>query len=376
MVIALAFVGVLGSAAILIVIGLRALGISGVAATDKASAATIFDLLKVVFATIAGSGGIVALVVAYRRQRVAEASNRLAEFSSTLENRKEDRERTRLLNERFATASAQLGDENAAVRLAGVYAMAGLADDWPAQRQTCIDVLCAYLRMPYPTKPPEDAKEALSWAHDREVRHTVIRVIAAHLRSTTSTWQGHDFDFTGVAFDGGDFTGAIFSGGRVRIGYSTFSAGRVDFRGAIFSGAVVHFGFAKFTGGLVDFRGAKFTDGRVDFGLAEIINGKLLFGREELDGAEISGGHLFFGDALLQGGEVDFTHAEFNSGVVDFGNARFKGTSVRCDNALFAGAAVDFSKIQLESTPPELGDPQVFREGLRRPIALQSPHAD
>jgi hypothetical protein len=49
-------------------------------------------------------------------------------------------QRTRTLNERFATAAGQLGDDKpAAVRLAGVYAMAGLADDWEANRQTCVD---------------------------------------------------------------------------------------------------------------------------------------------------------------------------------------------------------------------------------------------
>jgi hypothetical protein len=46
-------------------------------------------------------------------------------------------QRTRTLNERFATAAGQLGsDKPPAVRLAGVYAMAGLADDWPENRQT------------------------------------------------------------------------------------------------------------------------------------------------------------------------------------------------------------------------------------------------
>src|SRR5271170_854002 len=47
-------------------------------------------------------------------------------------------QRTRTLNERFATAADQLGsDKPAAVRLAGVYGMAGLADDWEENRQTC-----------------------------------------------------------------------------------------------------------------------------------------------------------------------------------------------------------------------------------------------
>ena len=66
----------------------------------------------------------------------------------------------RTLNERFATAAEQLGsDKPAAVRLAGVYAMAGLADDWEENRQTCVDVLCAYLRMPYEPDPGGDAPE-------------------------------------------------------------------------------------------------------------------------------------------------------------------------------------------------------------------------
>ena len=84
----------------------------------------------------------------------------------------------------FITIAAQLGDDQAAVRLAGVHAMAGLADDWEENRQTCIDVLCAYLRMPYEPDPGDEAPSAdrLAFRGFREVRHTVIRVIATHLR--------------------------------------------------------------------------------------------------------------------------------------------------------------------------------------------------
>jgi hypothetical protein len=101
---------------------------------------------QLVFASVAGAGALVALVVAYRRQRVAEATIALDKerYQAT-----SVQDRTRLLNERFTTIAAQLGDAQAAVRLAGVHAMAGLADDWEENRQTCIDVLCAYLRMPY-----------------------------------------------------------------------------------------------------------------------------------------------------------------------------------------------------------------------------------
>src|SRR5215813_6646742 len=119
-------------------------------------------------------------------------------------------QRTRTLNERFTTAAEQLGSDKPAVRLAGVYAMAGLADDWAENRQTCVDVLCAYLRMPYESDPGDEAAEPerLAFQASREVRHTVIRVITAHLKEGTDlSWQGLNFDFTGVVFDGGDFTG-------------------------------------------------------------------------------------------------------------------------------------------------------------------------
>jgi hypothetical protein len=76
----------------------------------------------------------------------------------------------------------------------------------------------ANLRMPYEPDPGEEAPEAerLGFRASREVRHTVIRVIGAHLRPGAAvSWQGSDFDFTDVVFDGANFYGAAFSGGRV-----------------------------------------------------------------------------------------------------------------------------------------------------------------
>jgi hypothetical protein len=82
---------------------------------------------------------VIALTVAYRRQRLSEIEV--------------DREDAKLYNERFAAAADQLSSERAANRLAGVYAMAVLADEWGPGRQTCVNVLCAYLRMPYEQPP-------------------------------------------------------------------------------------------------------------------------------------------------------------------------------------------------------------------------------
>jgi len=247
-------------------------------------------VLQLVFATVAGAGALVALIVAYRRQKIAEADS--------------VHDRTRVFNERFTAIAAQLGDAQPAVRLAGVHAMAGLADDWKQNRQTCVDVLCAYLRLPYDPDPGDDADPAQRTAYraNREVRQTIIRLISAHLRPGAAvSWQGLNFDFTGVVFDGGhwDFTAARFSSGIALFNGTEFSGGQVLFDRAEFSGAEVRFYDAKFSGGQVHF---------VD--------------------AEFSGGAVHFGDAEFSGGAVDFDSAEFSGGAVSFGGAKFSGGQV------------------------------------------------
>jgi uncharacterized protein YjbI with pentapeptide repeats len=270
-------------------------------------------------------------------------------------------QRTRTLNERFATAAGQLGsDKPSAVRLAGVYAMAGLADDWEENRQTCVDVLCAYLRLPYEPDPGEEAAgvqadraaraeaaaQRLAFRASREVRHTVIRVITAHLSGDArDSWQGLNFDFTDVVFDGGDFRYAKFSG-NVSFADAEFT-GRVSFAGAEFSADTVDFSYAKFSGGEIDFDGAKFP-GDVSFVFARFSGGTVNFGAEftggtvSFAGAEFSGGTVGFGEAKFSGGEIDFDRAEF-PGDVSFWGAEFTGSDVHFGSAKFTRGTVDFS---------------------------------
>lgn len=94
------------------------------------------DIVKISLTVVAGVGGRgrVALVVAYSRHRLHEHENYRAELENGRAEAATGRENTKLLNGRFGAASAQLGHEKAAVRLAGAYALAGLADDWAEQR--------------------------------------------------------------------------------------------------------------------------------------------------------------------------------------------------------------------------------------------------
>ena len=296
-------------------------------------------VLQLVFASVAGAGALVALIVAYRRQKVAEA-----DFVH---------DRTRVFNERFTAIAAQLGDAQPAVRLAGVHAMAGLADDWKQNRQTCVDVLCAYLRLPYDPDPGDDAAPAERSAYraNREVRHTIIRLISAHLRPGAAvSWQGLNFDFTGVVFDGGDFTGAQFSGGLVRFDDAEFSGLKISFTRAQFSGGLVSFTGAQFSGGEISFGRALFSGGQVSFIQAQFSGGEISFDRAQFSGgemsfwgAEFSGGRVSF-EAYFFGGEISFDHAQFSNGLVGFDSAEFSGGEIKFLGAVFSGGLVSFNR--------------------------------
>lgn len=330
------------------------LGARGLKPEHRIDSKTLFDLVKLSFGVVAGAGALVALVVAYRRQRVDE--------DGAL------REATRLHTERFTAAVEQLGNDSAAVRLGGVHALAGLADDAPTRdlRQTCIDVLCAYLRLPYTAEadlPPGDADARHAYLALREVRHTVLRIIRDHLRLASPhprCWQGHDFDFTDVMFDGGDFSSTEFADGVVSFGgaqftgdvsfaNARFTGGRVSFANAQFAGATVLFGHAEFTGSTVSFANARFTGDVVAFNGAEFSGGQVSFNSVEFTGDDVSfagaafaGATVLFVSAKFNCGTASFTGAEVSDGRVSFGGAEFSGTAVHFSAAEFTGGTVSF----------------------------------
>ncbi|MEV7114352.1 pentapeptide repeat-containing protein [Streptomyces anulatus] len=334
------------------------LDVKEIGATAKLDAKTLFDLVKLSFGVVAGAGALVALVVAYRRQRVDEAGAH--------------REATRLHTERFSQAVDKLGSDSPAVRLGGVHALAGLADDAPDNnlRQTCIDVLCAYLQLPYTPDPgtdPTHQEEHHHYLALRKVRHTILRLIGDHYRrpqETHRSWQGCDLDltditidgsmdFSGARFSGGDvnFSGAIFSGGTVDFSGARFSSGDVNFSGAILSGGTVSFSRARFLGSEVDFSKAAFSGSTVNFNQAifseelPFSDGRLNFHRTTFSGGELSfNGAIFAGGSVHYGGEVNFYRATFSGTEVSFSGATFSGSKINFSGARFCGSTVVFSE--------------------------------
>ncbi len=151
----------------------------------------------------------------------------------------------RRVTDLYTKAAEQLGHDKAAVRLAGLYALERLAQDNPAHRQTIVNVICAYLRMPYTPPPPPDPEQerqgspppapaagpALPNATDntpstagtdpegeRQVRLTAQTILTGHLRDTRTPdqretrrpasarfWEDMHIDLTGATLMNFDF---------------------------------------------------------------------------------------------------------------------------------------------------------------------------
>jgi hypothetical protein len=96
------------------------------------------DAVRTGLAAGAGAGAAVGLMLAFRRQHHQEIATQNTDFDAT----------ERRITELYTKAVEQLGDDKAPVRLGGLCALERLAQDNDAQRQTIVNVICAYLRMP------------------------------------------------------------------------------------------------------------------------------------------------------------------------------------------------------------------------------------
>ncbi|WP_158879512.1 hypothetical protein [Amycolatopsis anabasis] len=255
--------------------------------------AQVLDLLKIALAVVAGLGGVVLLAVNLRKQRVTEAEHGLARA-------RDEREQAQSYNERFGTAAEQLAHENAAVRLAGVYAMAGLADDWQDNRQICVDVLCGYLRLP---RDGEDTVE-------RKVRQTLLRLLGDRLSG--EWWRvGHDLDL--------DLTAAGFTDVDL---IRTFPIGRVRLEQALFEGEHTVLGPPGARAG--DFRDAVFRAGETRFEVScSLVGARFEGGVVLISGERAAGENFALADCRFERTRIVVTGPQWRHGDVVFGRCEF-----------------------------------------------------
>ncbi|MFG2007290.1 pentapeptide repeat-containing protein [Spirillospora sp. NPDC048911] len=228
------------------------------------------DAVRTGLAAGAGAAAVVTLGLAFRRQEHQEYD--------TAERR---------VTELYNAAAEQLGSDKAPVRLTALYTLERLANDNPAHRQTIVNIVCAYLRMPYtppktsigPREEPHAASRryhtaraatrAGTWPaapqpptagpdphEEHQVRLTAQRILHTHLHcDAPEHWTGLNLDLTGATLidfaltectlTHADFRAAVFSGYAL-FDKATFS-GSVFFDEATFSKAA-SFEEATFSG--------------------------------------------------------------------------------------------------------------------------------
>ncbi|MGW5715716.1 pentapeptide repeat-containing protein [Amycolatopsis sp. NPDC003865] len=215
---------------------------AGKATSADTKAAAKVDAIKTGLGIGAGTTGIFALLLAVRRQWHSESD-------ATEKN----------VTELYTKAADQLGSTEAPVRLAGLYALERLAHNNPGQRQSIVNVICAYLRMPYTPPSPApatDDAEQQERTQEREVRLAGQRIVADHLdpQNRRKFWDDIDLDLTNARLidftlmncrvRNGRFSGATFVEGASFVD-ATFT-GEASFNNATFS-CFTSFDYATFT---------------------------------------------------------------------------------------------------------------------------------
>jgi hypothetical protein len=302
-----------------------------------------------------GLGGVVVLWLAVRRQRSTELdllqkydahqlAERVARHNEVHQLRvaqdARDDATERRITELYTKAVEQLG-YGAPVRLGGLYALERLAQNNESQRQTIVNVICAYLRMPFTPPPhpnfpvldatvhrtpsvrpsPTSPEDGDTRYQEQHVRLAAQRILAEHLRFESDNnpkyWADIDLDLTGATLI--DFNLASC---RLRNGVlaDTTFIGKADFVGAVFTGKTV-------------FTRAQFTDnalfGRAHFGGESQLFRAWFTSYADFENAQFAQEARF--DAVRFDGMAKFGGAHLGAAwfpaAVFFQQARFQGTT-------------------------------------------------
>ena len=132
------------------------------------------DRIKVTLTAIGGIGAVGYLVIKYRERSAFERGE---------------------ADEKLVRAVQQLGDNSQQVRIAGVYALADIADTYEGPyHQRVVDILCGYLRTdrlvrdtngdPRYAVTEEGDLEDSPLSSDGAIESTILSVLSSHLKST------------------------------------------------------------------------------------------------------------------------------------------------------------------------------------------------
>lgn len=384
-----------------------------------------FEAVKTALATVGGIGGVTYLVIKYRERSDVELE-RQDRLDSEAARSAEARERE--ASESLAKAVLQLGSESPQVRIAGVYALADVADRHRgAYKQRVVDILCGYLRVDRYLRGVNELDEAYKqlrdagrWGYAKEVslgnikarlyadaavESTIFKVIGARVQMMPlddsesdqgdTSWSSCTFDIHGaVIHEDVNLSKAIFlsdfnASNAIFIG--SFTADSSEFCGDVCFSGVMFLEHASFAGVVFgDFSefsqclwraGAKFDNSHfmktcdsrdAEYRRLASFDGVVFLGDAAFEGSRYIGKAWFIRTHFWQG--VWFERARFHEEAwfeectfhkgVWFDGASFQ-QGAYFNGAVFKGAR-SFKRTILESDYPSLkpDDPAEDDEGL------------
>ncbi|MFB9906870.1 pentapeptide repeat-containing protein [Allokutzneria oryzae] len=145
-------------------------------------------------------GAVVALYALWLNDRKRRA-----------EEDRNDHDRERVSDERFARSVEMLGNEADQVRVGALHALAGLAKSRPDYTQTVLEIICSYLRRPFsheafdergddPNRYEPDERDADA-DRERQVRQTAQRLLHDLLPERGTDGPAYDLDLTGARLE-------------------------------------------------------------------------------------------------------------------------------------------------------------------------------
>lgn len=337
---------------VLVSASLAGVSADGEALTLAERAAAITAARQVVLLAAGGLLAVITLMLTQRRDAVARARHEI------------DRDANRTT--RYTEAVKQLGDDKAAVRFGGIYALGRIAEDSERDRGTIIQVLVAYVReaAPHPAPIVPRSREEAQRLHTSatvqlstaKAAVEVIAVLSAlQSRASSVDLAGTSLrraDLASANFAMGDFSGsymrdvvllkASLTGcGFVATDLTDAHLEGVDAGGGVFRNVLAQ--GASFGNAVLD--GA-------DFGEAMLASANFVKAHMEeasLVGADVS--EAVFDGAVLVGANfrgADLLNASFrgadlrgadlrgvrSEGTIDFGNADLRSISYDGDLAL------------------------------------------
>lgn len=128
------------------------------------------DIVKIALTTVGGLGAVGYIVIRYRDSQASK--------------RAEERELSRMVDDKMQAAINQLGSEQASTRIAGVYALADIADTYRGNYcQRVVDILCGYLRSNRERLVKDETGQThKDGSYDKAVESTIIDIIREHLK--------------------------------------------------------------------------------------------------------------------------------------------------------------------------------------------------